>query len=208
MRCLGRVTGQLPSHRQRWLRLGKLASAVAALGCALVYLFQAIGADGLRGGFLGGGAGELVANLLRLVERLDDGKDDRRHNQKVDARANERTKVDIGARHHEPRDLGGAAAGNYGDERVDDVVGERGHDGGKRAADNHADGHVHHVAAVDKFLELVEQCLHGDSSLLWGSRCYRPDEPGQTKGEVPAFARREPAKIAAQQRGAMSSVGG
>lgn len=34
------------------------------------------------------------------------------------------------------------------------------------------------------------------------------DETGQTKGEVPAFARREPAKIAARQRGAMSSVGG
>lgn len=32
--------------------------------------------------------------------------------------------------------------------------------------------------------------------------------PGRQKGEVPAFARREPTKIAARQRGAMSSVGG
>ena len=35
-----------------------------------------------------------------------------------------------------------------------------------------------------------------------------PDEPGQTKREAPAFARREPTKIAARQRGAMSLVGG
>lgn len=146
---------------------------MTTLGRALVDLLQAIRADGRRRGFLGG-AGKPVANLLCFVESLDDGKDDRRHNQKVDARADERAKVDIGARHHQPRDLGGAAAGNHGDKRVDDVVGKRGHDGGECAADNHADSHVHHVAAIDEFLELVEQCLHGGSSQLWGSRCYCP----------------------------------
>ena len=147
---------------------------MAALGRALIYLFQAIRADGLGGGFLGGGAGQLVANLLCLVKRLDDGKDNGRHNQKVDARADERAKVDIGTRYHQPRDLGGAAAGDDGDERVDDVVGKRGHDGSERAANDDADGHVHHVAAIDEFLEFVEQCLHGGSSLLWGSHCHRP----------------------------------
>ena len=190
------------------LRLGQLASAVATLGRAFVHLFQAIRADGCRCDFLGGGTGEPVANLLRLVKCLDDGKDDASDNQKVDARADKGAKVDIGSRHHQPRDLGGAAAGNHGDKRVDDVVGKRGHDGGECAADNHADGHVHHVAAIDEFLELVEQCLHGGSSLLWGSRCHRPRWARAEKGEVPAFARREPTKIAARQRGAMSSVGG
>lgn len=148
------------------LRLGQLASAVAALGRAFVHLFQTIRADGCRHGFLSGGAGQLIANLLRLVKRFDDGKDDCRHNQKVDARADKGAKVDIGARHHQPRDLGGAAAGNHGDKRVNDVIGKRGHDGSECAADNHADGHVYYVAAINEFLELVEQCLHGDSSLL------------------------------------------
>ena len=58
------------------LFLGQLASTMTALGRALVHLFQAIGADGRRHGFLSGGAGQLIANLLRLVKRLDDGKDD------------------------------------------------------------------------------------------------------------------------------------
>ncbi len=174
MWCFGWAKDQRSSLGKCWLRLGQLASAVAAFGRALIYLFQAIRADGLGGGFLGGGAGQLVANLLRLVKRLDDGKDDRRHNQKVDARADKGAKVDIGARHHQPRDLGGAAAGNHRDKRIDDVVGERGHDSGECAADNYADGHVYHVAAIDEFLEFVEQCLHGGSSQLWGSRCYCP----------------------------------
>ena len=147
---------------------------MAALGRALVDLLEAIRADGRRRGFLGGVTSELVSNFLRLVKRLDDGKDDRRHNQKVDARADKGAKVDIGARHHQPRDLGGAAAGNHRDKRIDDVVGERGHGSGECAADNYADGHVYHVAAIDEFLEFVEQCLHGGSSQLWGSRCYCP----------------------------------
>ena len=147
---------------------------MAALGRALVDLLEAIRADGLRRGFLGGVTSELVSNFLRLVKGLDDGKDDRRHNQKVDARADKGAKVDIGAWHHQPRDLGGAAAGNHRDKRIDDVVGERGHDSGECAADNYADGHVYHVAAIDEFLEFVEQCLHGGSSQLWGSRCYCP----------------------------------
>ena len=58
------------------LFLGQLAYTMTALGRALVHLFQAIGADGRRHGFLSGGAGQLIANLLRLVKRLDDGKDD------------------------------------------------------------------------------------------------------------------------------------
>lgn len=49
---------------------------------------------------------------------------------------------------------------------------------------------------------LAKRVVVGLASLLFQMN------PGRQKGEVPAFARREPTKIAARQRGAMSSVGG
>ena len=53
------------------------------------------------------------------------------------------------------------AAGQHGDERHDDIIDERGRDLAERAADDDADGHIEHVAAHGKGLELFKKLLHG-----------------------------------------------
>ena len=53
------------------------------------------------------------------------------------------------------------AAGDEDDQRVDDVGAQRRDNGGERAADNDADGHVHHVSALDKLAELLNKVAHG-----------------------------------------------
>lgn len=56
--------------------------------------------------------------------------------------------------HHQPRELARSAACDKRDKRIDDVGGERCHDGRERAADDDGDRQVHHVAAVDEVFEL------------------------------------------------------
>lgn len=64
-----------------------------------------------------------------------------------------------------PAIVGAVAARDELDERVDDVVGQRRDDGRERCADDDADGHIDHVAAVDELFELGQEAFHGRSLL-------------------------------------------
>ena len=74
------------------------------------------------------------------------------------------------------------AAGQHGDERHDDIAHERGRDLAERAADDDADGHIEHVAAHGKGLELFKKLLHGD---VYKRQVLRP---ALRKAAVRAFA--------------------
>lgn len=148
------------------LLLGQIASAVAAFRCTFVDSLQAVRAYRIGLGPLFCGTGELVAEFLGLVHGFDHGEHDGGNNQEIDDCADERAEVDFGARNHESGDFGCGAAGDKRDERVDDVVGERGHDCGERAADDDADCHIHYVAAADELFEFIERFFHVASSIL------------------------------------------
>ena len=113
--------------------------------------------------------GQLRRAVLHLVEGLHDHEHDPRHNEEVDDGADERAEIDTvlgaGDGDGEARDIGAVAPGDEFDERVDDVVGQRRDDGGERRADDDADGHVDHVAAVDELFELGQEAFHGRSLL-------------------------------------------
>ena len=84
---------------------------------------------------------------------------------RTDERAEIDTVLGAGDGDGEARDIGAVAPGDEFDERVDDVVGQRRDDGGERRADDDADGHVDHVAAVDELFELGQEAFHGRSLL-------------------------------------------
>ena len=97
----------------------------------------------------------LVLHLVKGIQRLDDCKHGRCRNQEVDDGTQKRSEVDgVPAKGHRHAGYFGAATGNKRDKRADDVCHQGVDDRGKRAADDHADGEVHHVTAADELLEL------------------------------------------------------
>ena len=195
----------LGALRLRGYFLGSSLPRVTTLGRALVDL-QAIRADGRRRGFLGG-AGKPVANLCALLKALTMAKTMRRHNQKLMHAPMNAPKSILVPGTTSP-EISVAAAGNHGDKRVDDVVGKRGHDGGECAADNHADSHVHHVAAIDEFpLNSLSNAFMVAPRSCGARVVTAPDEPDRQKGEVPAFAKARTYKNRRAATRAMSSVG-
>jgi hypothetical protein len=123
-----------------------LLEAVRALRCLLLDLFL------LR-------VEELVLCLLEAVHGLDHAEDDEGDDEEVDDSRDEGTEVDGGARHDEACDLG-AAAGDEGDQRIDDVRAERRHDVREGTADDDADCHIHHIAAGHELPEFLDEAAH------------------------------------------------
>ena len=111
---------------------------------------------------------------MELVDGLDYQEDDERHQNKVEDGGQERTQPQ---RHRGGDHLAGLvqhlwlqhdvqltqidAADEQPDQGHEHVVDQRGGDLAEGGADDHADGHVHHVAAHGKLFEFVEKLLHG-----------------------------------------------
>ena len=139
---------------------GQLAGAVGALGRTDRDLAQAVGA--LLGGGSLGSLG-LLAQLGNLVHHLDDREQHERRDDEVDDGGQEvsasQTNLPLGGTvRHEAPAL--APGGHKGQQRLDEVVGHAIDNAGERAADDHADSHVDHIAAQCKLLELSKELLH------------------------------------------------
>lgn len=138
----------------------KLTGTMRAARGAFLDLFQAKRARGHGRGRLFFLARQLLADVLRLVHGLHQHKHHERHNEEVNARADERAEVDVGAGYHQTGNGIGATTCDYGNQRIDDVRGQRRHNGRERTADDNANGQVHNIAAIDELLELGEKLLH------------------------------------------------
>ena len=87
-----------------------------ATSCTFLNLFQAEGAGCHRLGLflLTILARKLVANLLSLVDRLNQAKNDKSNDKEVDAGANEGTEVNVRARDNQTRHRASTATSNDG----------------------------------------------------------------------------------------------
>ena len=97
---------------------------------------------------------------MELIHGLDDQKEDQSHQQEVDHSSDKGAVGEhSGIFSFSNGDGKGGkihAAGDNADQRVENVVNQRVYDGGKRAADDDADGHVYHVATRDKLFEFFD----------------------------------------------------
>ena len=95
-----------------------------------------------------------------LVDALEQAEQDEGHDEEVDQRRDEgRSEAgDILQRIH-------LTARDHVEDRVDEVIRERGDDAGERTSDNNTDSHVHHVAAKGKGLKFFDKFLHVSSDI-------------------------------------------
>ena len=96
--------------------------------------------------------GLLFFLAVEAVDDLHHPEHDERNTQEVDDghdQVADREHADVQAGEVQPAD-------DERDERIDDIVDERGDDGRERAADNDADGQVNDVAARDEYFEFIE----------------------------------------------------
>ena len=142
-------------------RLGKFASAMRTTSGAFLNLFQAEGAGchRLELFLLVILARKLAANLLGLVDCLNQAKNDKSNDKEVDAGANEGTEIDVRARDNQTRHRASTATGNEGNKGVDDVGGKGRDDAGECTTDDDCHRQIHNIAAINEFLELDEEFL-------------------------------------------------
>ena len=122
-------------------------------------LFQAEGANCHRLGFfiLTALARKLVANLLSLINRLNQAEDDKSDDKEVDAGANKGAEVNVRARDNQTRHRASTATGDDGNKGVDDISGKSRDDAGECAADDDCHRQIHNIATINEFLELGEE---------------------------------------------------
>ena len=110
---------------------------------------------------------------MQLVDGLDHQEDDEGHQNKVNDRAQKRADAQgngLGdhlaclVQHlrlqHDIQLSQIHAADEQADQRHEHIVHQRGGDLTERGTDDHADGHVHYVAAHGEFLEFRKKLLH------------------------------------------------
>ena len=103
---------------------------------------------------------KLAANLLSLIDRLNQAEDDKSDDKEVDAGANEGTEVDVRARDNQTRHRTSTATGDDGNKGVDDIGGKSRDDAGECAADDDCYCQIHGIATINEFLELGEELFH------------------------------------------------
>ena len=153
--------------------LFELGCAVGAAGGVNGDLTLAVGAD-LRGGLgrFGRRCFMLDMALQEAHELVDDEEDDERYDQEVQYLRKERTVLENGCagrlglserivvvaveRDEQVAEID--AAGENADERHDEVIDERCHNGAERSADDNTDCHIDHIALHGKIPEFF-QCL-------------------------------------------------
>ena len=101
----------------------------------------------------------LLAEAGQLVDRLEQTEQHERHNEEVDDRGNECTVAQLDRAEHKYK-AAQIGAAEQTDDRIDKVFGQRGDNAGESAADDHTDGHVHHVAAQREGFELFDKLFH------------------------------------------------
>ena len=119
-------------------RLDKFASAMRTTSGTFLDLFRAEGASCHRLGLflLTILAHKLVANLLGLIDRLNQAKDDKSNDKEVDAGTNESTEINVRARDNQTRHRTSTATGDDGNKGVDDIGSKSRDDAGECAADD------------------------------------------------------------------------
>ena len=116
-------------------------------------LALAVGAH-LGGGLLRlGGLGRLS---VQGVDKLDHNEQHKGHDEKVDDGVDELADLDAGAAQSDDH-IGKIRLEEQADQRVDDVLHQRGDNCGEGTADDNAHCHVQHVAAHGKCLELFKE---------------------------------------------------
>ena len=140
-------------------RLDKFASAMRTTSSTFLDLFQAEGASCRRLGFfpLTTLARKLAANLLSLVDRLNQAEDDKGDDKEVDAGANEGTEVNVRARDNQTRHRASTATSDDGNKGVDDIGGKSRDDAGECSAGDDCHCQIHDIATINEFLELGEE---------------------------------------------------
>ena len=133
-------------------RFLKHTGAVRAAGGGNGDLALAVGAL-LRG--RGGGGGGLFADAEQLVHALEQEEEYERGDEKVQYGA-----AEVAGKLGDVRAGVLRRAGDGADDGVDEIVRQRGDDAGEGAAYQHADGHVHDVAAQGEGLEFIKQFFH------------------------------------------------
>ena len=93
-----------------------------------------------------------LADGHELVDGLEQQEQHKGHDEEVDEGRNE-----VGAETKDILEGVGLGTGDKVEDRVDEVIGERGHDTGERTTDDDTDGHVHHVAAERKLLKFFDE---------------------------------------------------
>ena len=105
-------------------------------------------------------AHKLVANLLGLIDRLNQAKDDKSNDKEVDAGTNESTETNVRARDNQTRHRTSTATGDDGNKGVDDIGSKSRDDAGECAADDDCHCQIHDIATINEFLELGEEFFH------------------------------------------------
>ena len=141
-------------------------------------LFQAEGANCHRLGFflLTTLARKLAANLLGLIDRLNQAEDDESDDKEVDAGANEGIEVDVRARDIQTRHRTSTATGDDGNKGFDNIGSKSRDDAGECAADDDCHCQIHDIATINEFLELGEEFFSCQSFPL---SIYKKSDPYQ-----------------------------
>ena len=106
-----------------------------------------------------GGRFGLFSDGEQLVDRLEQTEQHERHDEEVDDRGQKCAVAELDAAETEHKTAQIRAAGET-ENRVDEVFGQRSHNGRERTADDNTDRHVHHVAAQREGLEFFEKLFH------------------------------------------------
>lgn len=96
----------------------------------------------------------LDAEGSNFVDGLEQHKEHKGHDKEIDEGRNE-----IAAKACDVLQGVHFGTGDNVEDRVDEIIGERGHDAGEGAPDDDTDGHVHHVAAECKGFKFVDEIL-------------------------------------------------
>ena len=108
------------------------------------------------GAHLGGGLLRLGRLSVQRVDKLDHNEQHKGNDEEVDDGVDERADLDAGAAQTNDH-IGKICLEKQADQRVDDVLHQRGDNCGEGTADDNAHCHVQHVAAHGKRFEFFKE---------------------------------------------------
>ena len=93
----------------------------------------------------------------KCIHRFHEAEYNKGHNQEIDDRRQEFSIFQCNITHDVQRQLIEIQTSEYPQNRWEDIVYQRCDNGRKSASNDNTDCHIHHIAAADKFLKLVNK---------------------------------------------------